>query len=209
MRRLLLSLLASIACAQQASPPEPPPSGERIEEQNLRQLLTLRRVYVDRFSGGETAQQIRDMVIAALARSRLFVVTEEEASADAYLRGSAEDLVFTEVRASREGINARGSSRAARGQRSAAGSSSSASVSSSLGVGENEDHYSRERKHEATAAIRLVARNGDVLWSTTQESLGAKFKGSSADVADKIARDLAATIARARKLAGGSPTTAR
>ena len=33
----------------------------------------------------------------------------------------------------------------------------------------------RARKHEAAAALRLVARDGDVLWSTTQESLGATF----------------------------------
>jgi hypothetical protein len=48
-----------------------------------------------------------------------------------------------------------------------------------------------------------VNKDGDVIWATTQESLGAKFRGSSADVADKITKQLGADFERARKL--GSP----
>src|SRR5712692_4345231 len=107
MRYLLLILLASLAAAQDAPAPdpEPPLSSEQIEQEHLRQLLALRRVFVDKLSGGESAGPIRDMIIAALQQSRLFIVTEDEEKADGYLRGSAEDLVFTEVRASREGLN--------------------------------------------------------------------------------------------------------
>ncbi len=54
-----------------------------------------------------------------------------------------------------------------------------------LSVGDNESHHIKERKHEAYAAVRLCNRDGDVLWSTTQESMGAKFHGASADVAAK------------------------
>ena len=135
------------------------------------------------------------MVIAALQRSRLFIVTEDEARADAYLRGSAEDLVFTEVRASREGINVRAGGRVRSKDRT-----EDDTISSTFGAGETDDRYSRERKHEALASLRLVSRDGDVLWSATTESLGAKFKGSSADVAEKITKELAAAYARARKL---------
>ena len=70
----------------------------------------------------------------------------------------------------------------------------------SVGVGENESEKISERKHEAMAAVRLVDANGDVIWSTTQESLGAKFKGSSADVADKVVKQLLADIERARRV---------
>jgi len=38
-----------------------------------------------------------------------------------------------------------------------------------------------------------VNKDGDVIWSTTQESLGGRFRGASADVADKITRQLLAT----------------
>ena len=44
-------------------------------------------------------------------------------------------------------------------------------------------------------------KDGDVIWSTTQESLGAKFRGASADVADKITANLKDAFERARKLA--------
>ena len=42
-------------------------------------------------------------------------------------------------------------------------------------------------------------KDGDVIWSTTQESNGAKFRGASADVADKISRALVAEFERLRK----------
>jgi hypothetical protein len=44
-----------------------------------------------------------------------------------------------------------------------------------------------------------VDKDGDVIWSTIQESKGAKFRGASADVADKITRQLVADYERARK----------
>jgi hypothetical protein len=44
-----------------------------------------------------------------------------------------------------------------------------------------------------------VNKDGDVIWSTTQESLGGKFRGASADVADKITRQLTADYERARR----------
>ncbi len=178
MRRLVFFLAA--ACLAQPPPPTAPPAAA-IEQEQLRQLLGLRRVYVDRLGGSSNTGPLRDMILSALHRARLFVVTEDESHADAYLRGAAEDLIFTEVRSVREGVQVR---------------------AGSVGIGDTDDRYSRERKHEAVAAIRLVARNGDVLWSTTQESLGAKYKGSSADVADKVVRDLEAAFAKARKGAG-------
>ena len=57
-----------------------------------------------------------------------------------------------------------------------------------------------ERRHEAIATVRLVNKDGDVVWSTTQESLGGKFRGSGADVADKIMKKLLEDYARAKKL---------
>lgn len=51
-------------------------------------LLTITRVYVDRFGGGQTASQIRDMVISSLQTSHVFQITENEDRADAILRGS-------------------------------------------------------------------------------------------------------------------------
>jgi len=66
-------------------------------------------------------------------------------------------------------------------------------------VGENESTKIKERKHEAMATVRLVNKDGDVMWSTTQESNGAKFRGASADVADKITKQLTADVERLKR----------
>jgi len=56
---------------------------------------------------------------------------------------------------------------------------------------------STETVNDARLAVRLVSQDGDVIWSTTQESTGAKFKGASADVADKVAKQLLRDIDKA------------
>ena len=161
------------------------------------QLRAVRRVHVEKMGGGETAQHIRDMVIASLQRSGLFQLTENPERADAILRGSAEDLVFTDTFQSSERLNARVSAGLP-----GSGNTGSSRVSNrqtlSASVGESESTRIAERKHEAAAAVRLVNREGDVIWSTTQESLGAKFRGASADVADKITRQLIEDFRRAK-----------
>ena len=93
--------------------------------------------------------------------------------------------------------------------RGAVGSSSresgeSQSSRSSFGVGDSEESSRRERRHEALAAVRLVLRDGTVVWSTTQESDGAKFRGAAADVAARVAEELAKAVRAER---GGAPTS--
>lgn len=165
-------------------------------------LLAVKRIYVDRLTGDASAAQLRDMLINALQESNLFVVTENPERADASLRGSAEDLVFTDTFQSSEGLNARASVNAGTGStRSEAGRRGAVSV----GVGQTESTRIAERKHEAMAAVRLVNKDGDVIWATTQESLGAKFRGASADVAGKVVKKLLADIEKARLSAQPAP----
>ena len=71
-----------------------------------RQLLDVKRIFVDRLTGGETALQMRDLVIGTLQASRLFILTENPERADAFLRGAAEDLIYTDSFQSSDGINA-------------------------------------------------------------------------------------------------------
>ena len=176
------------------------------EDDLSQQLLTVKRVYVDRLTGGETAAQMRDLVISALQNSKLFVLTENPERADAVLRGAAEDLIYTDAFSSSEGVNMRGGAATSSGSSSGsrfngAGSSVTdrSSRSVSVGIGENESTNIRERRHEALATVRLVNKDGDVMWSTTQESNGAKFRGASADVADKITRQLVSDYEKLRK----------
>ncbi len=170
------------------------------------QLVAVKRVYVDRMTGGETAAQMRDLLITSVHNSRLFVITENPERADAILRGAAEDLIFTDAFASSEGINvhaggADSSANSSSSRFNGAGGSSGqrSSRSANLGVGENESTSIKERKHEAIATVRLVNKDGDVIWSTTQESNGAKFRGASADVAEKITKQLVTDYDRLRR----------
>jgi hypothetical protein len=178
--RLLLTVCTAVGCL--AAEPTP--------------LSKVKRVHIEELAGNKTAAQIRDMIINALQSAGVFVVTENPDKADAILRGSAEDEVFTDTFQTSEGVNARaslsgavGTSRVTTGRRGAA----------SVGVGLDESEKISERKHEAMAAVRLINTDGDVIWSTTQESLGAKFKGASADVADKVVKQLLADIERSRR----------
>jgi hypothetical protein len=166
-----------------------------VENANLHQLLTIHRVYVDHMTGGETAAQMREILISSLEETGLFVVTENQERADTILRGGAEDLVFTDVHTSSDSINAHTSI----SSRSGAYTRDSRGLGLGLGGGESESEHSSERRHEAIASVRLVNKDGDVIWATTQESQGAKFHGASADVADKITAKLKEDFEKARK----------
>ena len=173
------------------------------EQHSAAELAKVRRIYVDLLSGGPSAINIRDMLMSRIQASKLFIITEDEEKADAVLKGSGKDEVFTDSHASSDSINAHS-------QMSLPGSTNrgttltqqqprySDRTSINLSVGENENSKSEERKHEAVAAVRLVNKDGDVIWSATEESMGAKFMGASADVADKITKKLAADYRRAK-----------
>ncbi len=165
------------------------------EQEASRQLAKVRRIYIDILTGGDSALQIRDLLMTSLQTSKQFVLTEDEEKADAVLRGAAKDEVFVENFSDSESLNAHtqmggginGNSRTSRYM--------------GLSIGENESRHTQERKHEAMATVRLVSRDGDVIWSTTAESLGGKFLGASADVADKIAKRLVLDYTFAKKQA--------
>jgi hypothetical protein len=175
-------------------------AGSEIDDSS-QQLLQIKRVYVDRLNGGDTAMQLRDMLITAMQGSKLFVVTENQERADAILRGTGEDLIFTDTFQSSEGINAHmnaSTGRTFKGS-TASGRAYGTGPSAGVGVGESESTRIAERKHEASISVRLVNKEGDVIWSTTQESLGGKFRGASADVADKVTKKLMEDMEKARK----------
>ena len=195
MMRVLACLLFCIvpACAQ-------------VAEDLTVELLGLKRVFIDKFGGGEGAAQLRDMVIAGMQRARLFVVTENADRADAVLRGSGEDLAFTDLFQSGEAVGARGNISGGRGT----SVKNRDYLALGSGVSESESTRIQERKHEAAASVRLVNKDGDVIWSTTQESVGAKLRSASADVADKITRQLVQDYERVkarRAPVGGGPVT--
>ncbi len=194
MLRRILTPSALFAAALAAAQAPSPPAGALI---SLEQIAAVKRVYVEKFSGGVGADQIRDMVIAAIERTKLFVLTENPERADTLLRGSAEDLVYTETFQSSDGITARLSPSLGSGSGT---SKNSARLSAGVSLGDNESVHRQERRHEASASVRLVSREGDVIWSTSQESQGAKFRSAASDVAERIGRQLAGDYTKSREL---------
>jgi hypothetical protein len=157
-------------------------------------LLEVKRVYVAQLTGGPQADSLRELIIASLDSTKLFILTDNPDRADAVLKGAADDHAFVDTFDSDESLNTRQN-----GGKSSGGGSTRSTLTLGLAVGENDSHHIKERKHEAYAAVRLCNRDGDVLWSTTQESLGAKFHGASADVAAKVARQLLLDVDRMRQ----------
>jgi hypothetical protein len=186
MRRLAAGLLLAACVFAQDPPPAP-------AEPAVASLSAIKRVYVDELAGDKSAAAIRELVIASLQQSRLFVITDNPDRADAMLKGAANDTVFTDTFDSQEGLTARANVGSYKGTSTRGGGYSG------LSVGEHESQHIKERKHEAFAAVRLCNRDGDVLWATTQESRGAKFRGASADVAEKIARQLQLDIGKEQR----------
>jgi hypothetical protein len=174
------------------------PAQEVAAGPSVRSLPEVRRIYVSELIGAE-ADAMRELIIAGLNSTRLFVLTDNPDRADAVLKGAADDKVFTDTLDIQEGISTHQNA----GKGSSGLSRTANGIYAGMGISDNQSHHSKERKHEAYAAVRLCNKDGDVLWSTTQESLGAKFRGASADVAAKVAHQQMLDVERART--GGSP----
>lgn len=177
------------------------------DEQAAEHLSKVKRIYIAILTGGDAALQLRDLLMTSLHNSKQFVITEDEDKADAVLKGAGDDDVFTDTFQSSEGINAHSQISAGSSEGLRNYSSSSSSHSGGLSIGENDSRRTEERKHEAIATVRLVSKDGDVIWSATAESLGAKFMGASADVADKIAKRLVSDFKAAKLQVAASQTT--
>lgn len=212
MSNLLASLALSAAFASQGPSPTPaspsitakiPMHSAATTANSSDTLLDVKRIYVAELKGGAEAESLRELIIASIDGTKLFVLTDNPDRADAILKGAADDHAFTDTFDSDESIS---------GRQNAGKSGSSSSLTSKagglyggIGASDNESHHIKERKHEAYASVRLCNLDGDVLWSTTQESLGAKFRGASADVAAKIAHQLSMDIDKARRNAATIP----
>jgi hypothetical protein len=169
-----------------------------IEPESTPNLARVRRIYIERLGGGSDSDQMRDMIIAALQNSKLFMITDNVERADATLRGSSDDKIFTDEHSSSESIGLHATSGSGSSANNATGIGTSSRQNSGAGISDNETSHIKERRHEASASMRLIDSNGDVIWSTTQESSGGKFRGAMADVADKIARQLVDDTRKAR-----------
>ncbi len=191
MKFIGLTLLSAFALA--AFPAQAQTSGADSVP-SVSSLLQVKRVYVAPLVGGVGAAAMRELIVSSLDSSKLFLMTDNPDRADAILKGAADDQTFTDTFDIDQGLTARESLGVGSGK-----TRSTTGGSAGLSIGDNESRHTRERKHEAYATVRLCNREGDVLWSTTQESPGGKFHGASADVASKVAHQLTLDVDRARR----------
>ncbi len=186
--------------------PSPAPAIER--KTSACDLASAKRVFIEQLGGGQTSDQMRDMIISAIQNTGLFVITEKQDTADAIIRGSSDDKTYTEDHNTSESVGLHTNSGSGSSSSNTTSGGTSTRKSMGAGITDNETSHIEDRRHEASAALRMVNADGDVIWSTTQESAGGKFRGAMADVADKITRQLVSDVRKARKEAARSESPA-
>jgi hypothetical protein len=212
MFRLALLPLAfafAQAAPQTATPAPVIPKASVIEADSARALLSAKRIYVESFGEDSINKTLQAMVIDAIGGSKRFIITENKDKADLVLKGSSLEKTTQEMHSLDSATTVAGASGGGSSQVSGHANSAGAVVSGSshggfiarkLGIADSES--SIETVNDARASVRLISKDGDMVWSTTQESKGAKYKGAIADVADKIVKQLMRDLS---KLEG--PTT--
>lgn len=178
-------------------------------------LKDVKRIFVDSFGEDPIAQQIQAMVVAELMKSDKFVVTENRAKADAFLKGTGLEKTSIETHSYDSGTAASHVAGGHSGSVSGSWTNGTGSVSGSssggfagVGAAINDSYSSSQAVNDARASVRLVNQDGDVLWATAHESKGAKYKGASADVADKIVKQLMRDIEKKTAAASASEPVA-
>jgi hypothetical protein len=199
-------LLLALAWQQSAAPLSPSATrseAKSTEAEITEKLLAAKRLYVESFGDDVISKTLQAMVIDAVRTSKRFIVTENKDRADLILKGSALEKTSQEAHslssATAVGGAAGGHSSSISGTTTpthgtVSGTSSGGFVARNMGIADAQS--SVETVNDARLAVRLVAPDGDVVWSTTQESKGAKYKGATADVADKVIKQLLYDLAK-------------
>lgn len=161
------------------------------------ELLKIKRIYVDSFGEDLISKEIQSMIVSSLVETKRFKVTENREKADAILKGVALEKTSQELHAFGESTAVGGASGGSHGEISGSVVNGNGTISGSSSGGLAAHHaatsdssVNTETINEARVAIRLVNTDGDVIWTSTQESKGAKYKGASADVAEKCVKQL-------------------
>lgn len=160
-------------------------------------LLKVKRIYVESFGDDIISKELHSMIVSALVATKRFKVTENRERADATLKGVALEKTSQELHAYGESTAVGAASGGSHGDISGSVVNGNGTISGSSNggfiarhMGTSDSSVNTETVNEARIAIRLVDLDGDVIWTSTQESKGAKYKGSSADVADKCVKQL-------------------
>lgn len=205
-----LLVMGLLLQAESSPPPAKPATSQAGQKETANAdtdpaaLLKVKRIYVDSFGDDIISKELQSMIVSALVATKRFKVTENREKADAVLKGVALEKTSQELHAYGEGTSVGGASGGSHSEINGSGGTVSGSsgggfVARHMGISDSSVHT--ETINEARVAVRLVNPDGDVIWTSTQESKGAKYKGSSADAADKCVKQLLRDV---EKLEGGS-----
>jgi hypothetical protein len=136
------------------------------------------------------------MLVSSLLSAKRFSVTENCERAEATLKGTAAENKERLARFEDEGIGFGRRVGAASGSWGQSGGSVSAGSAGVAGVA-SETLASSSEMTNAALALRLVTKEGDVIWATTEESKGNKIRGPAADLADRAVKQLVRAIEKA------------
>jgi Lipopolysaccharide-assembly len=186
---VLLSAFIVLGCgflqqvpAKSTAAPKPQQTvGANSQADLAARLLTAKRIYVESFGNDSLNKTLQAMLIDAFTSSKRYIITENKERADLILKGSALEKTSQELHA----IGSATAVASAAGHRSGSVGGFAAD-----GSAIEDSQASTETISDARIAVRLVSPDGDVVWSTTQESKGAKYKSATADVAEKIVKQL-------------------
>ncbi len=203
---LLLQVPANPEEAKSSTPQVAQTAAKDANADDPTALLKVKRIYVESFGDDIISKELQSMIVSSLVTTKRFKVTENRERADAILKGVALEKTSQELHAYGEATSVGGASGG--GHSEISGSGGTISGSSSGGfvarhMGTSDSSVNTETVNEARVAIRLVNPDGDVIWTSTQESKGAKYKGASADVADRCVKQLLHDV---EKLESGAPS---
>jgi len=211
-------LLAGLAVAQVTPSPSPQNSDPTVVASG-KALSQIKRIYVESFGDDPISKEMQAMVVDSLTKSKVFAVTENRDKADAILKGSTLEKTSQEAHSYSDGTSVRVAQGSVNGSVHGSSSgdlsgsfvngtgningSSTGYVNGSINGSSSSTHMADRTSissintvNDARASVRLINSDGDVIWTTTQESKGAKYKGASADVADKIVKQLTWAVAK-------------
>ena len=211
-------LLAGLAVAQVTPSPSPQNSDPTVVASG-KALSQIKRIYVESFGDDPISKEMQAMVVDSLTKSKVFAVTENRDKADAILKGSTLEKTSQEAHSYSDGTLVGVAQSSVNGSVHGSSSgdlsgsfdngtgningSSTGYVNGSINGSSSSTHMADRTSissintvNDARASVRLINSDGDVIWTTTQESKGAKYKGASADVADKIVKQLTWAVAK-------------
>jgi hypothetical protein len=161
-------------------------------------LSGVKRLCVGKIMGdAETAPVVQEVAIGGLYASQKFAVTENCEKADAILKGAV--MLKSTLKARSE------AEESVLGGVVGAVKATTAGVSGGVagyGVGGSEALSSAEKGWQATVSLRLVDREGEILWAGSWDSPGGKSKSPVPDATERLVRQLVRELERESKTAG-------